>query len=470
MKVIRLFALTVIILVNSATAQQNGGKTTIPKNSTSFVSSQIQVVPIKDTNSEKNYELYIEVPGDYAENTSKTYPVIYYTDAIWHLEMLSGATEYLLDDVILVGISWQKDAATDLREQYGAHVSRFTDYSFWETTNANHPKLKFGQAESHLKFIQNDVIRYVDKNYRTDPNSRSYFGYSLGGGFGAYILLTQPDTFDNYVLGSPLSKSTMQHLAKINAKLVAAEADKSEKSHANVFIAHGTLEDEREVTTEEFKALLDERKQLVVEFDSRTIKGDHQTAFPRIAVESVAWLASAMSHIAEDNYEVSFWDMPQLNNPFVSTAPEDINDGIAVGELALTAEKKNAILKVAQEIFNNNYGDYDALLISHKDQLVFESYYKKGRINLAHGQASAVKGYTSLILGRAIQLGYLTMEDLDKPLVHFLKDLDPTKFTKGAEKITLHKALTMHGGLTIDNEEWEKVENDTIKLKGQGLV
>ncbi|MEX0362224.1 MAG: serine hydrolase, partial [Allomuricauda sp.] len=76
MKVIRLFALTVIILVNSATAQQNGGKTTIPKNSVSFVSSQIQVVPIKDTNTEKNYELYIEVPEDYAENTSKTYPVI----------------------------------------------------------------------------------------------------------------------------------------------------------------------------------------------------------------------------------------------------------------------------------------------------------------------------------------------------------------------------------------------------------
>lgn len=470
MKVIRLFALTAAILINTATAQENGKKANTATNSASFESPQIQVVPIKDSNSEKNYELYIELPEDYAEHPSKTYPVLYYTDAIWHLEMVSGAAEFLLEDVILVGISWQKDAPEDLREQYGAHVSRFTDYSFWETTNPNHPKLVFGQAENHLAFIQNDVIKYVDKNYRTNPNSRSYFGYSLSGGFGAYILLTQPDTFDNYVLGSPLSKSTMSRLAEINTELIAAEADKSEKSHANVFIAHGTLEDEREVTTKEFKALLDERKQLVVEFDSRTIEGNHQTAFPRIAVESVAWLASAMTHIAVDDYKVGFWDIPQLNNPYVSTTPEDRNDGIAVGELALTAEKKNAILKVAQEIFNDDYGNYDALLISHKDQLVFESYYKKGRINLAHGQASAVKGYTSLILGRAMQLGYLTMEDLDKPLVHFLKDLDPTKFTKGAEKITLHKALTMHGGLTIDDEKWEEVEQDSIQLKGQGLV
>jgi len=81
---------------------------------------------------------------------------------------------------------------------------------------------------------------------------------------------------------------------------------------------------------------------------------------------------------------------------------------------------------------------------------------------LPHGQASAVKGYTSLILGRAIQMGYLTMDDLDKPLMYFLKNLDAKKFVKGAEKITLHKALTMHGGLTIDREKWKAIENDSV--------
>ena len=62
------------------------------------------------------------------------------------------------------------------------------------------------------------------------------------------------------------------------------------------------------------------------------------------------------------------------------------------------------------------------------------------------------------------------MDDLDKPLVHFLKNLDAKKFVKGAEKITLHKALTMHGGLTIDREKWKVIENDSVRLKGQGLV
>ena len=117
-------------------------------------------------------------------------------------------------------------------------------------------------------------------------------------------------------------------------------------------------------------------------------------------------------------------------------------------------EDQEAIRQLSQEIFSGTYGNYDALLISHKNELVYESYYRKGRINSPHGQASAVKGYTSLVLGRAIQMGYLGMDDLDKPLIHFLNDLDPSKLAPGAEKITLHKALTMHGGLTIDQEKW----------------
>ncbi|WP_420322564.1 serine hydrolase [Flagellimonas sp.] len=470
MKVIKLLVLTLTISINTAFAQENGAKGTASTKSASLVLPQIQVVPIKDTNTARNYELYIELPADYAENPTKTYPVLYYTDAMWHLETLSGAAEFMLEDAILVGISWQKDVAEDLKEQYGARASRFTDYSFWKKSNPNHPKLKFGEAENHLVFIRNNVITYVDKNYRTDPNSRSYFGYSLSGAFGAYILLTQPDTFDNYILGSPLSKSILPYLSEINAKLVAAELDKSKALHANVFMAYGTLEEERDETTEAFKDLLRARTNLKVSMQSKTIEGDHQTAFPRIAVESVAWLSSSMSHVAVEDYQASFREIPLLNNAFVSTAPEDREDGISVGELSIDSDEKNAILKVAQEIFDGKYGNYDALLISHKNKLIFESYYKKGRINLPHGQASAVKGYTSLILGRAMQLGYLTMEDLDRPLTHFLKDLDPKKFTKGTEKITLHKALTMQGGLTIDSEKWKEVENDSVKLKGQGLV
>ena len=166
----------------------------------------------------------------------------------------------------------------------------------------------------------------------------------------------------------------------------------------------------------------------------------------------------------------SFWDMPFLKKAYIDSSSADRKDGIAVGELGVDAGEKAMIVKLAEEIADSKHGDYDSLLIAHKGKLLFESYYQRARINLPHGQASAVKAYTSLALGRAIQMGYLTMADLDKPLISFLKDLDPTKFVDGAEKITLHKALTMHGGLSVNNEKWEELQKNPAQLKRQGLV
>ena len=166
----------------------------------------------------------------------------------------------------------------------------------------------------------------------------------------------------------------------------------------------------------------------------------------------------------------SFSDIPILKEAFIDVAPTDRKDGISVGELGVEGGNKAMILKLAQEISDNKYGNFDSFLIAHKGKLLFESYYSRGRINLPHYQASATKAYTSLALGRAIQMGYLTMADLDKPLVSFLKDLDPTKFVEGVEKITLHHALTMRSGICVSEEQREEINKNPSQLKGQGAV
>lgn len=468
----RLFL--IFLIANSVFAQKNGAQNIASSVEGSALElPQIQVIPIKDSRTERNYELYIKLPEDYSKNTNKTYPVLYYTDAMWHLEMLSGATEYMLEDIILVGISWQLDIDKDLKRERGDHVSRFRDYSMSKHKDPKiQKKYQFGEANNHLNFIRNDVIRYVDHTYRTNPNSRTYFGYSMSGEFGAYILMTQPDTFNNYIIGSPTIKNEVEYLAELNTKFGAYKAsNKNSSLKANVYISYGSLEDKTvSEPIDTFVKMLNDRRDDGLAVFKDVIEGNHGTAFPTTAVHSVDWLASLMTHVSKDNYKVPFWEIPHLNKPFISTTPEDRKDGILVDTLAVNTKDRKAILKLSQEIFEGQYGHYDALLISHKDKLIFESYYKKGRINLQHGQASATKGYTSLIVGRAIQLGYLTMEDLDKPIVHFLKDLDPSKFVDGAEKITLHKALTMQGGLTIDREKWKEIEKDTLRIKRQGLV
>ncbi|MBT1064504.1 serine hydrolase [Bowmanella sp. Y26] len=167
---------------------------------------------------------------------------------------------------------------------------------------------------------------------------------------------------------------------------------------------------------------------------------------------------------------LSFREIPLLDSAFISTAPTDRNDGLVVGELGVDGGKQDLIVKLAEEIAAGKHGKYDSLLIAHKGKLLFESYYLRGRVNLAHFQASATKTYTSLALGRAIQLGYLSMADLDKPVMSFLPDLDPTKFVQGVERITLNNALTMTTGIRISREKWQELEKNPGQLKGQGYI
>ncbi|WP_262696320.1 serine hydrolase domain-containing protein [Kordiimonas aquimaris] len=167
---------------------------------------------------------------------------------------------------------------------------------------------------------------------------------------------------------------------------------------------------------------------------------------------------------------ISFWDLPYLEKAFIDTTPAAREDGIVVGELGVDGGEKAAIAQLAQEVADKKYGLYDSLLITHKGKLLFESYYLRGRVNLPHFQASATKSYTSLALGRAIQLGYLAMTDLNKPLISFLKDLDTTRLVDGAEKITLHKASTMRSGIRISDDKRSELNENPGPLKGQGLV
>jgi CubicO group peptidase (beta-lactamase class C family) len=186
----------------------------------------------------------------------------------------------------------------------------------------------------------------------------------------------------------------------------------------------------------------------------------------RLAPQATAAEVEAMA----DGSEAPFWDIPLLEKGFIDAAPTDRKDAISVGRLGVDGGNKEMIVKLAQEIADKKHGNFDSFLIAHKGKLLFESYYLRGRINHPHPQASATKVYTSLALGRAIQLGYLTMADLDKPLINFLKDLDPTKFVEGVEKITLHQAMTMRSGIRHSEEQREAFEKNPAPLKGQGQV
>ena len=166
-----------------------------------------------------------------------------------------------------------------------------------------------------------------------------------------------------------------------------------------------------------------------------------------------AELAKA-SYAAEKNLA----DLPAA---FFDTSPEPTSEGLATGTLGKDGGDVKPVLAFADEIATGTHGEVDSLLISYHGKLLFESYYRRGRINYPHYQMSITKSYTALAIGRAIQCGCLTMDDLERPVCDFLEELDPSQFAKGAAAITLADAMTMRSGIRIPQAALRQLRSDT---------
>ena len=167
-------------------------------------------------------------------------------------------------------------------------------------------------------------------------------------------------------------------------------------------------------------------------------------------------------------------NLPYLEKPFISLAPRQKKDQLPVGTLGKDGGDKKLVLdyarKLAEKSENAKTGKTDSLLIAYKGKLLFESYFRRGRANYPHYQMSITKSYTAMALGRAMQLGYLSMEDLNKPVLSFLKKLDASKLTKGASKITLHEAMHMSSGIRLPKKKINQLIDRAERLLGQGQV
>ena len=165
-------------------------------------------------------------------------------------------------------------------------------------------------------------------------------------------------------------------------------------------------------------------------------------------------------------------EIPYLEKPFISTSPRAMNDQLKVGKLGIDGGKEELVLKYVRELAKKTKdpksGKTDSLLIAYKNKLLLESYFRRGRINYPHYQMSITKSYTAYAIGRAIQMGYLTMEDLHKPIVSFLDQIEPDQLAKGTEKITLDQAMQMRSGIRLPKKKIGEIIQRPNLLLGQG--
>lgn len=251
--------------------------------------TQVHQLPAKNTG--RQYEVWVELPSSYGK-TEKKFPVLFVTDANYAFPLIRsirnrlGAGGQNIEDFVIVGLSYAKeDNPTD---------SRSLDYT---PTNirangkkpAKHLTAKaYGGAALYADYLRQQVVPFVLKQYQVDPQRKLFVGHSYGALLGAQILLTQPDTFDTYILSSPslwfddkFMFNLEQHYAaqhknlKARVQLYAAEFEqiKAGKRYASrVNIVEDTLQ---------FEKVLKSRHYPDLQIQSQIIADeDHLSVFP----------------------------------------------------------------------------------------------------------------------------------------------------------------------------------------------
>jgi predicted alpha/beta superfamily hydrolase len=181
----------------------------------------VETYPFHSQILDQDLLLFIKLPWTY-EQEDKTYPVLFTLDANRHFLIFSTSSliyetpGFNTHGIIIVGIGYQLD---------NDRIRGLAQYALWRTRDLTPVRreeieqawrtdlarrlpgdeldVKTGGAEQFLNAIYEEIIPFVEANYRVQANARGLAGYSYGGLFTLYTLFRSPEIFSRYFAGSP---------------------------------------------------------------------------------------------------------------------------------------------------------------------------------------------------------------------------------------------------------------------------
>jgi predicted alpha/beta superfamily hydrolase len=135
----------------------------------------------------QNRKIAIYLPEGYDTAVTK-FPVIYVLDAEWRDQHIVPTARFLflstkMPKAIIVGVN---------------NIDR--NHDFLSDSTASAPS--GGGADNFIRFFKDELIPYIDKNFRTE-SYKVLVGHSYGGLYAMYSLLMEPDLFDSYIAIDP---------------------------------------------------------------------------------------------------------------------------------------------------------------------------------------------------------------------------------------------------------------------------
>jgi len=190
------FLMIVLLSSHFAFAQQSG---------TDIVIGKRVSLPSKVFNADIALSIYL--PAGYETGDAK-YPVLYDLNAFAYFIYAVGTAELLsrnieMPEMIIVGLPGLQNG--------------------YVPTPYEERKAEPAGADLSLKFFSEELLPFIDANYRT-AGFNLLCGHSVGGLLTMYALFTRPDLFSGYIASSPWFQNNNQYWLKQIDRMFQAES------------------------------------------------------------------------------------------------------------------------------------------------------------------------------------------------------------------------------------------------------
>jgi len=226
-----------------------------------------EVRQLKSSATGRNYDIYVSLPSEYAQNPKTKYPILYLLDGQWDFKLLHsiyGGLHYdgFVPEMIIVGITY-----SGANPDYNS--LRAMDYTPVKDTSIPGS----GDAPKFLTFLKEELMPFIETSYPVDASRRILMGSSFGGTFTLYAMLSEPELFSGYVAASP----AVVYGGRFAFKQEAEYASKRQDLPVRLFLSVGELED-LEQPVQAFMQVISERSYTGLKMETLTISGERHSS------------------------------------------------------------------------------------------------------------------------------------------------------------------------------------------------
>lgn len=236
--------------------------------------------------------IFVQLPLDYVSDGSKQYPVLYVTDGNRSFPIYANISTMLgfppdnFPQVIVVGIAydikdmsqWAAWRTRDLTPTVNAGDEQYWQGLLSRMTGDTTIRVETGGAPRFLNFICDELVPYIESEYRVSDQGRALAGISYGGLFTLFALFERPEVFQRYFAGSP----SINYGNRVLFEMEKSFSDSHKDLQARVYLSIGGLEGPNGTATmKEMAGLLESRNYPGLDVRTQVFEGEwHGSAGP----------------------------------------------------------------------------------------------------------------------------------------------------------------------------------------------